>query len=177
TCRELEGARRALGRSGGASGTAGGAAYLLIVLPALAGLGLAWQQAVNGRIGTVGGPLSATTINFAAGTAGLLVVEVVQIARIGWPTRFPTEPWLYAGGVIGVFFIAVAALIVRWIGVLVFGLTSVSGQLAASVILDVVLSAGPGLSAGAVIGCALTLVAAAIAVFRKPESASRPERA
>ncbi|MEU6559989.1 DMT family transporter [Nocardia nova] len=162
----------ALGRSEGASGPTGGAAYLLLVLPALAGLGLAWQQAVNGRIGTVGGPLPATTINFATGTAALLVVEAVQIARIGWPASFPTEPWLYAGGVIGVFFIAVAALIVRWIGVLVFGLTSVSGQLVTSLILDVVLPAGPGLSVAAVIGCALTLVAAVIAVSRRPDSAA-----
>ncbi len=160
----------ALGRSGGAAGTAGGAAYLLIALPALAGLGLAWQQAVNGRVATVGGPLPATTINFATGTLGLLLVEVVQIARIGWPTSFPTTPWLYAGGVIGVFFIAVAALIVRWIGVLVFGLTSVSGQLVASLVLDLVLPTGSGLSAAALIGCALTLVAAAMAVFRRQDS-------
>lgn len=154
----------ALGRSGGDSGSGAGAAYLLIALPALAGLGLAWQQAVNGRVATVGGPVPATTINFATGTAGLLVVEAVQIARIGWPSGFPTEPWLYFGGAIGVFFIAVAALIVRWIGVLLFGLTSVSGQLIGSVVLDVLAPAGTRLSVLTIVGCVLTLVAAAIAV-------------
>ncbi|MFG3523957.1 DMT family transporter [Nocardia nova] len=155
----------ALGRSGGESGAGGGAAYLLIALPALAGLGLAWQQAVNGRLATVGGPVPATTINFATGTVGLLVVEAAQLARIGWPTGFPTEPWLYLGGAIGVFFIAVAAVIVRWIGVLLFGLTSVSGQLIGSVVLDVVAPTGTRLSTLTVVGCGLTLLAAAIGVL------------
>ena len=168
----------AFGRSGGESGSASGdphgaAALLLIALPAVAGCGLAWQQAVNGRVGAVGGPLSATTVNFAAGTAGLLLVQVVQVVRIGWPTTFPAEPWLYLGGAIGVFFIAIAALIVRWIGVLLLGLTSVSGQLVASLILDVVAPTGARLSVAAVIGCALTLIAAAIAVAGQGRRAAR----
>lgn len=154
----------ALGRSGG-SDTGGGAVYLLIALPALAGIGLAWQQAVNGRVAAVGGPLPATTINFATGTFGLVLVQLVQLTRIGWPEEFPTEPWLYLGGLIGVFFIAVAALVVRWIGVLLFGLTSVSGQLVGSVVIDVVAPSGAGLSAAVFIGCGLTLVAAAVAVL------------
>ncbi|NKY47167.1 DMT family transporter [Nocardia cerradoensis] len=163
----------ALGRSGGESGSGGGAAYLLIALPALAGLGLAWQQAVNGRLATVGGPVPATTINFATGTAGLLVVEAAQLARIGWPTGFPTEPWLYLGGAIGVFFIAVAALIVRWIGVLLFGLTSVSGQLIGSVVLDVVAPTGTRLSVLTIAGCVLTLLAAAIGVLAQGRTTER----
>ncbi|WP_227978922.1 DMT family transporter [Nocardia spumae] len=165
----------ALGRSGGESGSGGAVAYLLIALPALAGLGLAWQQAVNGRLATVGGPVPATAINFATGTAGLLVVEAAQIARIGLPTEFPTAPWLYLGGAIGVFFIAVAALIVRWIGVLLFGLTSVSGQLICSVVLDGLAPTGTRLSPLTVIGCVLTLFAAVIAVIgqgRGPDSDS-----
>ncbi|MCC3316586.1 DMT family transporter [Nocardia africana] len=162
----------ALGRSGGVSGSGGGAAYLLIALPALAGLGLAWQQAVNGRLATVGGPVPATTINFATGTVGLLVVEAAQLARIGWPTGFPTEPWLYLGGAIGVFFIAVAALIVRWIGVLLFGLTSVSGQLIGSVVLDVVAPTGTRLSMLTVVGCVLTLLAAVIGVLGQGRTAA-----
>ncbi|MGW5518646.1 DMT family transporter [Nocardia africana] len=163
----------ALGRSGGESGSGGGAAFLLIALPALAGLGLAWQQAVNGRLATVGGPVPATTINFATGTVGLLVVEAAQLARIGWPTGFPTEPWLYLGGAIGVFFIAVAALIVRWIGVLLFGLTSVSGQLIGSVVLDVVAPTGNRLSMLTIVGCVLTLLAAVIGVLGQGRTAAR----
>ncbi|WP_084520321.1 DMT family transporter [Nocardia mexicana] len=142
-------------------------AAVLIVLPAVSGIGLAWQQAMNGQIGVVGGPYSATLVNFATGVAGLLVVESLVLARIGWPDRFPTEPWLYLGGVIGVFFIALAVAVVRWIGVLLLGLTSVAGQLLAALVLDIVLPTGSGLSFAAVVGCLLTLVAV-VAAARRP---------
>lgn len=116
----------------------------LIGLPALSGIGLAWQQAMNGRIGVVGGPYSATLVNFATGAVALVAVESLVLARTGWPDRFPTTPWLYLGGVIGVVFIALAAVAVRWIGVLLLGLTSVAGQLLAAVVLDLALPTGSG---------------------------------
>ncbi|MFI9634758.1 DMT family transporter [Nocardia sp. NPDC051929] len=136
---------------------------LLIALPALAGIGLAWQQAVNGKVGAVGGAMSAAMVNFCVGLAALLVIEAVVIATSGGPAAFPTEPWLYTGGFIGVAFIALAALAVRWIGVLLLGLTSVAGQLLASLVLDVFTPTSAGLSATAIVGCVLTLVAVAIA--------------
>ncbi|MEU6832914.1 DMT family transporter [Nocardia beijingensis] len=141
---------------------------LLIALPALAGIGLAWQQAVNGKVGAVGGALSAALVNFGVGLAALLVIEALVIASSGGPADFPAEPWLYLGGFIGVAFIALAALAVRWIGVLLLGLTSVAGQLLASLILDMVTPTSAGLSVTAIIGCALTLVAVAVAA--RPQS-------
>nr|WP_221333175.1 DMT family transporter [Nocardia transvalensis] len=146
---------------------------VLVLLPALAGIGLAWQQAMNGRIGVVGGPYSATLVNFATGLVGLLVVESLVLARTGWPDHLPSAPWLYLGGVIGVVFIALAALAVRWIGVLLLGLTSVAGQLLAAVVLDIAAPAGPGLSGTTVAGVLLTLVAVAVAT----RSPVRPEPA
>ncbi|MBF6465535.1 DMT family transporter [Nocardia beijingensis] len=136
---------------------------LLIALPALAGIGLAWQQAVNGKVAAVGGALTAALVNFGVGLAALLVIEALVIVSSGGPADFPAEPWLYLGGFIGVAFIALAALTVRWIGVLLLGLTSVAGQLLASLILDVLAPTSAGLSISAVVGCALTLVAVAIA--------------
>ncbi|WP_280500377.1 DMT family transporter [Nocardia farcinica] len=136
---------------------------VLIALPALAGIGLAWQQAVNGRVGAVGGAGSAALVNFAVGFAVLLGVEFVVVLTLRGLGAFPTEPWLYLGGVIGVAFIALAALTVRWIGVLLLGLTSVAGQLVASVALDTLVPAGPGLSPWSLLGCLLTLVAIALA--------------
>ncbi|WP_327143049.1 DMT family transporter [Nocardia sp. NBC_01327] len=136
---------------------------LLVLLPLIAGAGTAWQQAVNGRVGAVGGPQSATLANFVTGCAALLLVEAAVIAGSGWPGGFPSEPWLYLGGVIGVVFIALAVVVVRWIGVLLLGLTSVAGQLLMSLLLDVVAPTGAGVSALAVVGCALTFVAVAVA--------------
>ncbi|UGT40408.1 DMT family transporter [Nocardia yamanashiensis] len=139
---------------------------ILIILPALAGIGLAWQQAVNGRVGAVGGPLSATFTNFAVGTVALLLAEALLRSRSGWSMRFPSEPWLYLGGSIGVVFIAAAVLAVRWIGVLLLGLTSVAGQLFMSLLLDLIVPTGPGLSVTTVLGCTLTFVAVAVAAVR-----------
>ncbi|MEV0296623.1 DMT family transporter [Nocardia sp. NPDC050710] len=144
---------------------------LLIVLPALAGIGLAWQQAVNGRVGEVGGPLSATLANFGVGLVALLALESLLLTAAAGDATLPTEPWLYLGGLIGVAFIALAALTVRWIGVLLLGLTSVAGQLAAAIVLDVVTPTGAGISRTTVVGCILTLIAVLIATYRR----DRPE--
>lgn len=144
-------------------------APLLIALPAVAGIGLAWQQAVNGRVGAAGGPLAATLINFTVGLGALLVLETMVLAYVGRPARFPDEPWLYLGGPIGVVFIAAGVLVVRWIGVLLLGLTSVTGQLLASVLLDWALPTGTGLSTTALLGCGLTLLAVVVAGRRQCE--------
>ncbi|ATL64963.1 DMT family transporter [Nocardia terpenica] len=144
-------------------------AALLIVLPALSGMSLAWQQAMNGRVGAVGGPLSATLMNFLGGTVALIAVESPVVAAQGLPTRPPTEPWLYLGGLLGVTFIALAALVVRRIGVLLLGLASVAGQLSTALVLDLVFPSGSGLPVAAVLGCALTLVAVLVAA-RRPAS-------
>ncbi|MEU1984625.1 DMT family transporter [Nocardia sp. NPDC019395] len=141
----------------------GAAGPVLLFLPVAAGVGLAWQQAWNGQIGASGSPFAATVINFGVGLLGLLVVEALVLARVGPPAEFPREPWLYLGGAIGVLFIAAGVLVVRWIGVLLMGLSTVAGQLTMSVLLDWVLPAGAQLSPVKVLGCALTLVAVVVA--------------
>ncbi|MBF6214222.1 DMT family transporter [Nocardia puris] len=137
--------------------------FLLVALPALAGIGLAWQQAVNGRVGAAGGPFSAALVNFTVGLIALVLIESALLAYTGGLPAFPTEPWLYLGGLIGVAFIALAALTVRWIGVLLLGLTSVAGQLATALTLDLLTPDTPAPSALSVLGCLLTLAAVTLA--------------
>lgn len=137
--------------------------FLFVLLPALAGVGLAWQQAVNGRVGVVAGPFTATLANFTVGLSALLLLDLAVLATHGLPREFPTAPWLYLGGVLGVVFIALAAVTVRLLGVLLLGLTSVAGQLATSVALD--LAAGT-LSATTVAGCVIVLAAVLVAAVR-----------
>ncbi len=160
----------ALGRPRGVSESLAAPAFfrdappaVLIALPILAGVGVAWQQAVNGRVGAVGGPLSATLANFVTGLAGLLAVEALLRIHSGLPSELPSAPWLYLGGAIGVFFIALAVLVVRWIGVLLLALTSVAGQLLAALVLDVLAPTGSTLAPMAVAGCVLTFAAVALA--------------
>jgi transporter family-2 protein len=111
---------------------------VLIVLPFLVGAGIAWQSAVNGRLRQrVGTPLTATLVNFIGGTIVLGVAELVHSLTVAPPpTVFPTEPWLYAGGVIGVTYIFLAAALVPYTGVLLLGLGTVVGQVVTSVLID-----------------------------------------
>lgn len=122
------------------SGMHGGTFGLsLVVLLALsAGFGIAVQQAINAQVAVATHqPLAATLVNFIVGCAGLFTVSAILLGTGavtfgGWPSQW----WLYLGGPIGVAFIALAAWAVRGVGVLVFGLLSIAGQLLGSVLLD-----------------------------------------
>ncbi|MBB5871648.1 transporter family-2 protein [Allocatelliglobosispora scoriae] len=139
---------------------------LLAILPLVAGAGMAWQAAANGRVRAAsGGVLPTTFINFAVGTTALLLAFAVSLAVRGVPTgSLPTELWLYLGGILGVGFIAMAAAVVRHIGVLLLGLGMIAGQVSGALILDQFAPGRAGQpSASTLLGAALTLVAVAIA--------------
>lgn len=140
----------------------------LAILPVLAGAGSAWQQAMNGRVRQVSEGVVATTfINFLVGSAALLITFGVWSAVQGPPTgSLPGEPWYYVGGTLGIIFIAIAAALVRHIGVLLLGLGMIAGQVGGAVLLDVVAPAGgEHLDAATLAGAALTLVAVGIAAI------------
>ncbi|WP_137846083.1 DMT family transporter [Microbacterium sp. 2FI] len=145
---------------GVAGGGVSGVAWWMLVLPVLAGSGIAWQQATNGRLRQrVGTPLTATLVNFIGGTVLLVIAAGVSVAFAGAPEPFPLEAWLYTGGAIGVVYIFLSAAIVQYTGVLLLGLGAVVGQLLTSVALDALwpAPAGPGLAQEA------TMVAVALA--------------
>jgi transporter family-2 protein len=142
------------------------AAAGLAVLPALAGAGQAWQQAVNGRVRVATGyALPTSLVNFTAGMIALLIAFGISGYVRGWPSGpLPREPWLYAGGVLGIAFIGIAANIVRFTGVLLLGLGTIAGQVIGAVVLDQVLPAAQGRpTATTYAGAALTLVAVLLA--------------
>lgn len=143
-------------------------ALALALLPLAAGVGIAWQQAVNGRVrAAAGSAMTATLVNFTVGTAALLVTFAADLAVRGRPAgAFPDEPWLYLGGPLGIVFIALAAALVRFTGVLLLGLATIAGQIVGAVLLDLVLptaASHPGLDT--LLGAALTMVAVLVAAF------------
>ena len=143
-------------------------ALALALLPLAAGVGIAWQQAVNGRVrAAAGSAMTATLVNFTVGTAALLVTFAVDLAVRGRPAgAFPDEPWLYLGGPLGIVFIALAAALVRFTGVLLLGLATIAGQIVGAVLLDLVLptaASHPGLDT--LLGAALTMVAVLVAAL------------
>jgi transporter family-2 protein len=138
----------------------------MLFLPFLAGAGIAWQQATNGRLRhAIESPLTATLVNFISGTAALLVAAGIRAVFVGLPASLPTEPWLYLGGALGVVYIFLSAALVRHTGVLQLGLGSVVGLLLTSVVIDALWPAhsGPPLII-ALISVAVAMVGVVIAV-------------
>jgi transporter family-2 protein len=134
----------------------------------LAGVLIAFQQAINGRVMVESGrALSATWLNFALGT--LLLATVFGIGVLmGQPVASVTgdNALLYFGGFIGLIFIALAAWSVTRVGVLVTSLLTIAGQLTAAVVLDLALpTAGGVVTVGLVAGVVLTFIAVLIATL------------
>lgn len=146
----------------------------MLALPFIAGIAIAWQQAFNGQVREVSGSaVTATFVNFAVGTTLLLIAVLVHSLWAGWPTEYPTNPVLYLGGVIGVIFIALGAIVVRFIGVLLLALGSIAGQLLTALLLDVVVPAkGHELGIPTLVGTALTLVAVSLSALSTQRSGS-----
>lgn len=142
------------------------APLILLVLPFVAGVGIAWQSATNGRLAQrVASPMAATLVSFSSGAAVLAVAAAISIVVRGAPDALPTEPWLYVGGALGFVYILLASFLVAHTGVLLLGLGSVLGQLAGSVIIDLIwpVAAGPALwQLLAMIGLAVASVVVAL---------------
>lgn len=115
----------------------GGVPLWMLIVPAVAGAGVAWQQGTNGRLRVrVESPLTATLVNFIGGTIVLVIAALIHVGVVGAPRAIPTAPWLYVGGAVGVVYIFLSAVVVRRTGVLLLGLGSVVGLLSTSVLLD-----------------------------------------
>jgi transporter family-2 protein len=142
-------------------------AIVPVVFALLAGVLIAVQQAINGRVSrAAGSPTTAAWLNFMFGSVGLGAALGVAVAIIGAPLGgLPNGPWwIYSGGAIGVIFIAMAAWLVPIIGVLLFALVSIAGQLIGSLALDLILpTPGSQVTGTLIAGVLLALVAVLIA--------------
>lgn len=145
----------------------GGLSPLPVVLAVVAGAGLALQQGVNGRVNLVSRDVLATTgQNFLTGTAFLVAFLGVQWLRGAYePVSFAGVPWwAWWGGCIGVAFIAVAAWAVQHLGVLVFGLALLSGQIVSALAIDLAVpTAGHEVTLVMALGAGVTFAAATVA--------------
>jgi transporter family-2 protein len=133
----------------------------------LAGALVAPQQAANGRVAVrSGSPYSGALVNFIGGTVVLSLAMLIALGPLG---LFINDPWgapwwAYVGGFLGLSVIAGAAWVVPVLGVLVFSLLSVMGQLTGALLLDLVVPT-PGTTVGwhLFAGVGLTFVAVLIA--------------
>lgn len=157
----------------------GGLAPLPVVLSLLAGAGVAMQQGVNGRVNLESRQVLATTWqNFTVGTTLLLVIAGLQLLQGGYrPVPFDGVPWwAWWGGVAGIGFISIAAWAVQHVGVLLFGLALLTGQLGSALVVDLLWpTPGREVTGGMVAGVLVTFAAAGLAGWSgRPRSAGRP---
>jgi transporter family-2 protein len=135
---------------------------LAVAAGCVAGAVVGVQRALNGQINEHSHQSFTTSLlNFITGTSFLAILILVGVA-LGKNdlSPLPAGPWwIYTGGVVGVIYIAFTSTIVQHLGVLTFTLFSVGGQLAASLIIDLVSPTdGVSVSAYLVTGLAMTYI-------------------
>jgi bacterial/archaeal transporter family-2 protein len=141
----------------------------LLTLPFIAGLGLGYQQAANGKVRiSAESAVAATFLNFAMGSGVLFIAKLISLPLIGLPTSLPTQWWLYVGGFAGVVFIAIQVIVVERIGVLGLGVLLGTGQILGSLLIDVLFPLpGQVITLIHVVGVLVTLAGALLVNLRR----------
>lgn len=148
--------------------------WILITLSFFAGVFVALQQAVNGRVSMAARSAPVATLgNFMIGAITLMIVVTATGGFTGpdSPVNTSGPTWAYLGGVLGVIFIGISAFAVPILGVLSFALVVIAAQLISAIVLDVIWPATEQPITLAVIGGA-SLAAAAAFVGRRRASSS-----
>ena len=156
---------------------------LYVLLVVAAGAAAAFQQAFNGQVARVSdsAPVSSL-VNFVVGFLALVLVLGVDHLLSGdtlpsLPSPLSGDWWLYLGGPMGFAYTLGLALVVRTLGVLVFGLCAIAGQLLGALLLDVIAPAHGGeVTWQLVVAVSLTLVAVLLAGSAQPRLAGAPMR-
>jgi transporter family-2 protein len=148
------------------------ASPLLLGLVVLAGGLISVQQALNGRVRQATDASVATLLNFVVGTTALLLAlgvhaAVSGVSAVSWPG--PDRWWLYLGGPMGATFVAVAAVVVRRLGVLRLGLAVTAGQVVGGLLLDL----DRGVAWTTVAAACLTILAVSLTGLATPVRPSR----
>jgi transporter family-2 protein len=140
-----------------------------------AGAASALQSACNGRItSAIGDPVAATALNVVVGTSCLAAITaaVALTGGLDRPT-WPTEPWLYVGGVLGVTIVLALAAATAAIGVLRTTLAMLAAQLVGAFVVDWV-ARDEAPTAGAVAAALLIVVAVSLVNRGKETRPSSP---
>ena len=110
---------------------------LAVLLAAAAGIFVGLQAPVNSRLGKEIGSLQAATVSFTVGLLALILVASLSSGGISGVTNAGRAPWwALIGGVLGAFYVTVALITVRTLGLSALTAIVVSGQLAIAVVVD-----------------------------------------
>lgn len=113
--------------------------WIPIAAVVVAGLAVTIQYSLNGRVTKATNSQVSAFINFPMSMITVSVTLIVMnLFGKNWNT-WPDQWWLYTAGFLGAVVVFLAAATIRTLGVLLFGLASVAGQLITSIALDVLL--------------------------------------
>ena len=112
-------------------------AWWLLLLPLIAGACLPLQAGINGQLARqVSSTLSAALISFIVGTLALLLLVLIQREAPSLGALKGLSWWHWSGGLLGAFFIFVAAFAGPRIGALLLMTLVLAGQLGMALTLD-----------------------------------------
>lgn len=138
--------------------------WLPIFAVIVAGVAVTIQFALNGRVTKASNSQVSAFINFPMSMLAVLItLLVMNLFGKNW-NSWPDQWWLYSAGFLGAVVVYLAAATIRTLGVLLFGLASVAGQLITSIALDVILpNANINLGWALISGAGLMLLAVYLA--------------
>ena len=148
-------------------------AFGAVLISFAAGALVSTQPALNGQIANhTGQPAAATLVNFLVGFISLTVVYLVkqQISPQGFnmPPMPLENPIIWLGGPFGVLFVLTAAFMAKTLGVFLFTLTSVVGQLSGAILMDVLFpTASTNITWQLLLGISMTGAAVILASAKK----------
>jgi transporter family-2 protein len=145
----------------------------LVAFVVAAGGASALQAVCNARItATIGDAMAATTVNVVVGASALAaMVAVGAVSGVLDAPRWPTELWLYAGGLLGVTIVLALAAASASIGVLRTTLAMLAAQLVGAFLVDWI-RRDDAPTIGVLAGAALTVVAVVVVSRERSRVAS-----
>ena len=148
-------------------------AFGAVLISFAAGALVSTQPALNGQIANhTGQPAAATMVNFIVGFITLVVVYAVAHQVNPQSFNVPPMPWenpvIWLGGPFGVLFVLTASFMAKTLGVFLFTLTSVVGQLSGAILMDVLFpTASTNITWQLLLGIAITGAAVVLASGKK----------
>jgi bacterial/archaeal transporter family-2 protein len=109
---------------------------LAVILTAVVGGILALQAPINAELGRATGSLAAALVSFSVGTAALAVIVVAAGDAGGLSSTFDVSWYYLVGGLLGAIYVTTALIMVRTIGAGGVAAATITGQLAASIVID-----------------------------------------
>ncbi len=114
-----------------------GNAWWMMGLAVLVGAMLPLQGLINARLGAqIGGPIVGAFVSFLVGSIVLGGYLVIARHRIGLGAASGMPMWVWMGGLLGAFYVAVVTLLIPRLGPATMMCLVIFGQVTAALLLD-----------------------------------------